>query len=144
MTEQLQPTEETVMVPDEYMIEGIGDTVKAMKRMLEDSKRKYGRTYNRNNDYEKFLRTIDTTDHKALLQEYILVRDKKSNLSQRLRAVVKELGENAERHAYLRYLRENGVLKDKPAKKKTASKTKTKTVKKASKTKTKTKKEKAA
>ena len=66
---QQQQTEGSVSIPREYVLEGIGQSVKEMHRMLTEAKKKYGASYNTKNEYEVCLRRYNLDDYEATLKD---------------------------------------------------------------------------
>lgn len=98
--------QDVVMVPTEYMIDGIKGAVKAMHQMLRKAEKEYGMAYNRRNDYVITKDRVKLDDSEAVLREYDLIRAKKSNQPASVRRVIVQIGDNAARHAYARYVKE--------------------------------------
>lgn len=103
---QQQQTDGSVSIPREYVLEGIGQSVKEMHRMLTEAKKKYGASYNRKNEYEVCLRRYNLDDYEATLKEYDLIMAKQSKQPANIRNVIKQHGDNAMRYGIRKYLLE--------------------------------------
>lgn len=104
--EQQQQTDGSILIPREYVLEGVKDVLASMHKMLDDAKRKYGHRYNWKNEYEECLRRFNLDNPEDTLKEYDLIMAKQSKQPSTVRGVIRQIGENAFRYAIKKYLNE--------------------------------------
>lgn len=106
-TAQQQMPEGVIILPKEYVLEGMENAMKEMHRMMSEARVKYGNRYNEKNEYEEFCRRFPGADDaERVLAEFEMVFDKKSSQPAGIRGTIKQLGDNARRYAYVKWLQE--------------------------------------
>ena len=102
------------VIPREYLLQGIGEAVKDLKKELERARKKYGSRYNWKNDFEGCIRRFGLEDNEKLLNEYEKICQKKSNEPSSIRSVICQIGDNAREYALKKYIREHGTMSETP------------------------------
>ena len=70
MEQNQEEKQEYIVLPREYMIEGIVNATKEMHRMLQETRAENGKLYNEKNEYEQCMRRFDVDDPEKVLAEY--------------------------------------------------------------------------
>ena len=101
-----QQAQAAVVLPHEYLIEGVKQGIEQIKREMAAAQKKYGERYNRKNIYEEFGRRFGYDDPEKIWQEFCLVFEKRSNQPSQIRKVIERIGDMARFVAGQRYMAE--------------------------------------
>lgn len=104
MEQNQEEKQEYIVLPREYMIEGIVNATKEMHRMLQETRAEVGKLYNEMNEYEQCMRRFDVDDPEKVLAEYEKIFEKRSTLPSVIRGVLQQLGDNARNFATQKFL----------------------------------------
>ena len=101
-----QQAEAAVVLPQEYLIEGVKQSVEQIRMEMAAARKKYGDRYNTKNIYEEFGRRFGFNDPEKIWKEFELVFEKRSNQPSQIRKVIERIGDQARFIASHRYMAE--------------------------------------
>lgn len=110
MEKKKEIPEGTFVIPKELFLKCIKEAVTSLKQEVADARKKYGKSYNKNNDYEECLRHFNMKDADKVLEEYELIFNKKSSQPSVVRRVIAQVGDIARRHAAAEYMAKEGLV----------------------------------
>ena len=108
-----QQAGEAVLLPHEYLIEGVRKSVSELQRQMAEERKKYGGSYNWKNIYEEFGRRFGFNDPEKIWSEFELVFEKKSRQPSEIRKVIELIGDQARLHAAQKLFAEQQARQEK-------------------------------